>query len=100
MVLRSPAIRRSLNLPPLRPKVKLEQLSDGSANSEGFKSSFTTIVEGVKNAHRQAIEVAQSKSKKSNGLHKNDYLRPVDKTLEAYMLRKKEKYKAKQNEAS
>ncbi|KAG4306494.1 hypothetical protein PORY_000482, partial [Pneumocystis oryctolagi] len=93
IMLRNSAIRRYLNLPPL--KVKIEKLPSSSGSLEGFKSNFTTIVEGIKNAHRQAIEIAQNKSKKVNESSKNTYTRPVDRTLEAYMLRKKEKNKIK-----
>ncbi|QSL64905.1 hypothetical protein MERGE_002209 [Pneumocystis wakefieldiae] len=94
-MLRQPSVRHLLNLPPIKPKVESNKL-DNSENSGGFKSNFTAMVEGIKNTHRQIIETGQSVYKKSN--ESNKCFHPTDKTLEAYMLRKKNKYKEKQKE--
>ncbi|KAG5439469.1 hypothetical protein PCANB_002043 [Pneumocystis canis] len=100
IMLRNPAIRNFLNLPPIRQKVKFEKDQNDKGVSGGFKSNFMTIVEGIKNTHRQVIEATQETSRKLTKSSKENYLRPVDKTLEAYMLKKKEKYKAKQEGTS
>ncbi|KTW29743.1 hypothetical protein T552_00950 [Pneumocystis carinii B80] len=91
-MLRHSSVRHFLNLPPLKPKTQSDK-SDNSKDSEGFKSNFIAMVEGIKNTHRQVLETSKNVYKTSNQSNKH---RPVDKTLEAYMLRKKIKYKQKQ----
>lgn len=83
-----------MDLPPLKPRVKPEILPNNPGIPEGFKSNFMAMIKGVKNMHHQIIKENQNKT--LNESSKNGSFRPVDKTLEAYMLRKNKKYKEKQ----